>query len=397
MHALRLLHRALEKALPDLHQRRLQALMAGVGALLHGRCLWLSELGRNVAGTAKEKHKIKRMDRLLGNRHLQSERLALYRWLARRLVNGCRHPCIIIDWSDVDTAKRLFILRAAVSLGGRALPLYEEVHKRYHHPSDTRAFLAHLAQVLPDGCVPIVVTDAGFRGPWFRAIEARGWYYVGRVRNRDHARFPHQTTWFAAKLLYQHANATPRAIGPLCLTHSAPWSTHAYLYRKRPAARHGLTVYGKRKHTGPSEKYARREREPWLLVSNLPPRRHLAKRVVAIYRDRMTIEEAFRDLKAPRHGFAFRYNLGRNPQRVANLLLIAALASLALWLTGLVGITRQLQHGLQANTERRRPVLSVPFIGKRLIAQRLLITQGQLRHAFQELQRAVADRALHLA
>ncbi|XXF08310.1 transposase [Pseudomonas sp. D2-3] len=39
--------------------------------------------------------------------------------------------------------------------------------------------------MLPDQCVPILVTDAGFHRPWFQAVEAKGWYYVGRVRNRD--------------------------------------------------------------------------------------------------------------------------------------------------------------------------------------------------------------------
>ena len=87
-------------------------------------------------------------------------------------------------------------------------------------------------------------------------------------------------------------------------------------------------------------------REPWLLVSNLEPRRNLAKLVVAIYRERMAIEQSFRDLKAHRHGFALRQNLGRDASRVANLLLIAALAMLATWLTGIVGQQRGLVRGL---------------------------------------------------
>ena len=394
MHALRLLHDGLEKALPSVHQRRLRALMASVEGLLRGHQLWLSELGRHLPGAVKEKHKIKRVDRLLGNPHLHQERRKVYQWLAQRLVGQCAHPCIIVDWSDVDAAKKLFILRAAVSLRGRALPVYEEVHERYHHPSDLRAFLSHLAQVLPERCTPVLVTDAGFRGSWFKAVQERGWYYVGRVRNRDYAQLSADPTWFPAKQLYQHATSTPQALGELRVTRSAPWATRAYLYRKRRAGRHRLTVRGTRKHDGPSQKHARREREPWLLVSNLTPRRHLARRVVDIYRERMSIEEAFRDLKAPRHGFAFRHNLGRNASRVANLLLIAALASLALWLTGVVGVERRLDRGLQANTERRRRVLSVLFIGKRLIAQRLPIEPHELRRALRYIQRVVAETAL---
>lgn len=396
MHALRLLHKEVGRTLPSIHRSRLKALFASVEGLLLGRCLCLSELGRHLPGRVKEKHKIKRVDRLLGNHRLHHERRDIYRWLAQRLLGACRHPCIIVDWSDVDAGKTLFILRAGVSVGGRALPLYEEVHERYHHRADIRAFLNHLAQVLPQGCVPLVVTDAGFRGPWFKAVEARGWYYLGRVRNRDYARFPLDETWFPAKTLYQRATSTPRALGELWLTRSAPLLTRAYLYRKRSAGRHRLTVHGARRRNAASEKQAKREREPWLLISNLPLQRHLAKRVVAIYRNRMTIEEAFRDLKSTRHGFAFRHSLGRNAERVANLLLIAALALLVLWITGLVGIQRNLERSLQANTERRRRVLSVAFIGKRLLYHRLRPQPQELSRALHEIQSAVALRAVVL-
>jgi len=392
MQALRLLHKSLAQALPQMHLTRLRALMASVEGLLRGRELWLSQLGRHLPGRAKEKHKIKRVDRLLGNANLQHERRPLYQWLARQLLGGCRHPSIIIDWSDVDAAKTLFILRAAVSLGGRALPLYEEVHTRYQHPSDHRRFLDRLTEILPEGCQPVIVTDAGFRGPWFKDVESRGWFYLGRVRNRDYARYPGETDWFPVKQLYQRATTKPCRIGELWLARSTPWRTYAYVYRKPPGGRHRLTARGTRQCNGPSEKHARREREPWLLVSNLPQRRHSAKRVIALYADRMTIEEAFRDLKASRHGFAFRLNLGRDANRVANLLLIAALASLVLWLTGLVGIQRNLDRGLQANTERRRRVLSIPFVGTRLLDQRIRVLVRELHDALVTIRNIVSSR-----
>lgn len=397
MHALRMLHKGLSEGLPEIHGARLRALMAAVEGLVKGGSLWLSELGRHLPGRAKEKHKIKRIDRLLGNVHLDGERRQLYGWLARQLIGGCRHPNLIVDWSDVDAARSLFILRAAVSVGGRALPVYEEVHTRSQHPADERQFLEHLAALLPVGCQPVIVTDAGFRGPWFHAVTAHGWFYVGRVRNRNLVRFAAQTQWFAVNELYQQASSTPRALGTVSLNRSAPWATQAYLFRKRSQGRHRLTVHGLRRRNAQSEKHAKAEREPWLLVSNLPQRRNIAKQVVSIYRDRMSIEEAFRDLKAPRHGFAFRFNLGRNPTRVAILLLIAAFASFALWLVGLVGIQRRLDRGLQANTERRRHVLSVMFIGKRLTQQRLTIKNSDLRHALKSLQHDVQLRATNVA
>jgi len=54
------------------------------------------------------------------------------------------------------------------------------------------------------------------------------------------------------------------------------------------------------------------------------------------------------------------------------LLLIAALASLVLWLVGLCGRALDWSRRLQANTERRRPVLSTVFIGRQLLRRSAL-------------------------
>jgi hypothetical protein len=78
------------------------------------------------------------------------------------------------------------MLRAAVPVGGRTLTLYEEVHPRRTCDSlkVKKRFLAALKEVLPEGCRPIRVTDAGFRGPWFKAVKHLGWDGVSRIRNR---------------------------------------------------------------------------------------------------------------------------------------------------------------------------------------------------------------------
>ncbi len=231
MQVVELMHTRLRNALGEIHVTRLRSLFAAVGGLLLGQQLWLSSVGRRLATKVAEKHRIKRLDRLLGNVQLGLERLRFYRWLSSLMLSPGSQPCVLVDWSDIDTTKSLFLLRAAVSVGGRALTVYATVYGRYANRQDMEKFLETLAQVLPENCRPVIVTDAGFKSPWFRSVAARGWSYVGR------------------------------------------------------------------------------EREPWLLVSNLPPRRHTAKRVVALYRQRMTTEQAFRDLKAYRHGFALRGNL----------------------------------------------------------------------------------------
>ncbi len=395
MHAIGMLQKWMGKALPEMHSTRLMTLFLAVEGLLRGQQLYLTALGRSLRLGTSEKHAIKRMDRLLGNHRLSHEREAIYGWLCRLVLGGCRHPNIIVDFSDVDGARTRFILRAAVAVGGRSLPLYEQVLTRNNHPTDTRRFLTQLASLLPHDCIPIIVTDAGFRRPWFKAVETLGWYYVGRVRNREFVCFPDTETWVPAKSLYAQATARPRDAGELWLPRSKPWLTHAYLYRKHSKGRKRLTAHGKPRRNSASLKHAKREREPWLLVSNLPAQANRAKRVVAIYRERMSIELSFRDLKAHRHGFAFRQNLGRHPDRLANLLLIAAIATIGIWLTGLVGIKRGIARTLQANTEKRYTVLSVFFVGTRLLFRNTRCAQHELRAALQRLQLNVQHYAFN--
>ncbi|TAK60936.1 hypothetical protein [Methylobacter sp.] len=90
------LHTLLKQSLPDLHAARLNALMAAVGAGLTGASVSITALGRAVSGCAYLKHKIKRLDRLVGNRHLKSDRLALYGAMTRFLLKSLPLPLIIL-------------------------------------------------------------------------------------------------------------------------------------------------------------------------------------------------------------------------------------------------------------------------------------------------------------
>lgn len=368
MQAKIVLHRVLEGACEQMHAARREALEAVVGSALRGRCLTVTGLGRSMPGPAQEKHCIKRADRLLSNSSLQGEVAGVYGALTGWLVGPQGHPVILIDWSDLDEAKRHQVMRAALVVAGRALTLYEEVHgKQTAVKADTQQrFLQRLQRLLPAGCVPVLVTDAGFRTPWFKAVERMKWYWVARIRHRHLVKFRGQP-WRCCKKLYGQARATPQCLGRAWLTRSQPHRCTLVLYRGRARGRHRLNAHGRRARGAYSEKHARSAREPWLLGSNLPPSHFLARRVVRIYRARMQIEEAFRDLKCPRFGLALQYHRTRCPGRLAVLLLIAALALLVLWLIGTAAQQRGLTRHYQANTERRRVVLSAVFLGIRIL------------------------------
>jgi hypothetical protein len=78
-------------------------------------------------------------------------------------------------------------LRASISVTGRSIVLYEECHpkKKENNHIVHQQFLKNLKTILPDCAAPIIVTDAGFRAPWFKAVRQMGWHFVGRLRNKN--------------------------------------------------------------------------------------------------------------------------------------------------------------------------------------------------------------------
>jgi hypothetical protein len=120
----------LNSATPQMHALRREAIVAMVSTALDGATLTVTSRGRGIAGDAFEKHRIKRADRLLSNRHLLSERLGLYQTLARRVIGSTTRPLFSVDWSNLDDGKTRYLLRASVAMAGRALTVYEEVQPR---------------------------------------------------------------------------------------------------------------------------------------------------------------------------------------------------------------------------------------------------------------------------
>ena len=110
MHAIAVLHKHLQKAVPSIHGTRLQALMAAVGSVLCGAQVSITSLGRSLPSATFIKHKIKRMDRLIGNTRLYQERWRFYAALTQWQVRGLSHPIILIDWSPLSDDQQFHVL-----------------------------------------------------------------------------------------------------------------------------------------------------------------------------------------------------------------------------------------------------------------------------------------------
>ena len=104
----------LKEKLPSIHAARLRALMAAVEAGLSGASVSITALGRALSGPAYIKHKIKRLDRLAENCHLNTERMALYGAMTQWLLQSLPMPLILIYWSPLTADQHQQLLRAAL-------------------------------------------------------------------------------------------------------------------------------------------------------------------------------------------------------------------------------------------------------------------------------------------
>ena len=340
MHATTILQKILRPVTEQMDKRNTRTLFLAIESLLRGRRLTLMELARHFPGEDYVRAPLKRLDRFLGNRNVQGLHRHYYRQTAHWLIKSdC--PVIIVDWSELKSDGCWHLLRAGIVCRGRTLTLYEEVHPqaRKSNPQVEAEFLQRLKQLLPQRVCPIIVTDAGFRTPWFRAVEDLGWHWVGRLRQNTFVRLQNaqsteESPWMPRTALYAQATTTACSYDAQ-INRRSPLRCRLTLIRQRPSGRHSYNYYGGRNRSGYSEAFSRAAKEPWVLATACSLQALSAAQVVSLYRKRMQIEQSFRDLKSHRYGCAFEDTLTRKPRRLEMLLLLQMLASLMAWLAGI--------------------------------------------------------------
>lgn len=347
---------AIKSALPALAPTQLTNLALLVSARLSKRTCCLSALARAFPTPTQRRvvapkhdllHRLKRLWRFLANPRLDPltlqtamiphtlASLGRVRWLG-----------LAIDWTMWDiilpTGARIRyqVLRIAVPLHGRALPLLQLAYDRDHLPADAsqnqleeRALAAVLA-ALPAGVRPVVLADRGFaRAPFLTFLQTAQVDYVVRVNKgscltdaRDERTRlgsegtpPGSMRWLPG-VRFGLYHGRPRDL----------WVNVACCWRVA------------KRHADPRRKLPK---EPWYLATSLGD----AGRAVAWYWRRGWIEPSFKDSKS---GFGMDVAQIRCPQRLTRLL--AALTLALSWLT-LLGLPRLglLPQGWHAHVSQR--------------------------------------------
>ncbi len=387
MHANLILQDFLSKNCASMHAKRRNSLALMTDAAQRAG-LGLLKMSRSIESPATLRHRIKRCDRLLSNPHLATERPIVYRAMAHRILRRQSHVVIIADWSDLLKDVSQHLLRAAVVIKGRAFVLYEEVHptKSYCAAKVHRQFMETLRTMLPANCEPVIITDAGFRAPWFKMLNQLGFAWIGRIRNRDMVCECGTNEWRGCKELYADTKGRARDLGNFEYVRSNPVPCRLVMIKKGAKGRKCKTVFGKDTRSRKSIRQRAAQREPWLLAVDPYLSALKADAVVALYTGRMQIEQSFRDLKSTQWGMGLSTSQTRRPKRLATLLLIGALLSFALWQIGLAA--RQYGYSVQYGSRKKASTtLSILSLARQWLAETKpkILSRRQLDEAMSEL------------
>ena len=382
MHLFALLHKTFEEQLPKVHLTRLNSLMTVCATAASENKLYLTGLGRAISNSNKESSNIQKVDRLLGNGALQAERDSFYKVMQSYVIQKYSSPWIHIDWTCINSTTNIYVLRASLSMKGRSIVIFEKSYlkKMENNHATHKEFLNKLKSLLPSNVKPIIVTDAGFRAPWFSYILKLGWDFVGRLRNKNLIFLDKTAHWRLSSSYFEQATSIPTCIGQGLLTEEGKVPAQFVLFKGKNKGRHRLNKNKKISNSGKNKRYATANKEPWLLVTSLKAKEKPVL-ITNIYRQRMRIEENIRDTKCSHYGLGLKNSLTCCPQRMDILLLIAAIATLAAWIAGLFTKSNGNASHFQAHSAKFTSALSYVFLGRRVLKKGLDITKEQFQYA----------------
>ncbi|REL25917.1 IS4 family transposase [Thalassotalea euphylliae] len=361
-----LCHNYFKNTLSSFNRARMKTLMLSADALIDSNRLTLTDIGRHLEGKAFSKNKIKRIDRFLNNDHLQRELIDIYRALAKPVISQLPYLVIAVDWSGC-CGSNYHLLRASLLVDGRSMTLYNMVVEEKDKETRTthQLFLSRLSHILAGHAKVYITSDGGFLTPWYAEVLAHGWDFIGRLRGTMKCQLKQQPTqWQTLAQLRKDASCTPKNLGSARLTQHSKTGCQAslHLYQGEHRGRRG-----KSRFTKDDKMYRNLAHEPWLIATS--DAELTSREVINLYAKRMQIEQNFRDDKSEQYGFSWRFSRTMGIKRMSILCLIACVASLVLWLIGFEAERRKWHFRFQANTVRKRRVLSFLSLAKNIVKQ----------------------------
>ncbi|MCC8374098.1 IS4 family transposase [Photorhabdus sp. HUG-39] len=395
MPARKVCHNFFKDALAPFHKYRQNALIDATMALINGASLTLTSIGRFLPGQAQVKNKIKRVDRLLGNTALHNDIPAIFNNITAMITRQLPLCVIAVDWSGYPS-QEYHVLRASLLCDGRAMPLLSWVvsSEKQNNTLIQNQFLDSLAKAVSSDARVIIVTDAGFKSPWFRHIASLGWDFIGRIRNNVQFHLADSPEiWL--KLSDCPGTITPKYMGAGTLVKEKKnrINGHFYTYKKLPKGRKSKRSKGRPMYTKTDNEYRQSAKEAWLIFSSIDDLK--PREIIKLDSRRMQIEQNFRDEKSERFGFGLRASHSRSAGRMRVLSLLATLSTIVLWLIGYHVENKGLHLRYQANSIKSRRVISYLTLAENVLRHSpLILKQISLNDALNHLTRIYRNMVL---
>lgn len=364
-----LLHTHLMDECPFIHGKRLQAVMDVACSLQKKQNLSLTAIGKGLSGETSLKHKIKKVDRLEGNKYLYEEISSIYVGLSSFLFQYLQFQNdapVLIDLCYLKDHHDIQMLSAEIALKGRSIPLYRDVFESGGLTGRASSFLNKVRLCIPKNKVVIFIMDAGFGEDWLKAIEAQGWFWLTRVRQGKMLKLSSDEEWCTVKDFIPQIAEKTKSYNHAFLMKEHNRACRIITTRRSPRDKKTLSKPPRNDKAG-SDHYRRLAREPWILATNLSKETFNATQVVNYYSKRMQIEQSFRDVKSHQFGLSARYARTKSIHRWGVKMLLAAIVQMMFWIIGVIAHSQNYQRVFQANTVKDRKVFSYFYLGQLMV------------------------------
>ncbi len=321
-----------------------------VAGIIESQSVVTAKIGRALPGEALDKHKIKRVDRLIGNDRFDATAISHALLDAFKFRPG-QEIFLALDWTKIGSYQ---VMTTSVATGGRAIPfqwtVIDDNKKRMARAE--REHIQKLKMMLPQGVDFTLLFDAGYdSSSYLELLNELNLPYIVRVSSQVCVKPEGDVVANADEGGWFH-------LGKQSWKRSTVYDWGWVSFSKE----HGVRVRFVAIHDD-------RQKDPWLLVTtrNCAPRK-----IIHAYGRRFETEETYKDYKDVRNGLQLKGKRIKTPERLARLI---ALETLAYWLTSLTGLQGEemgLHRQFQANTIRDRRVIALWRVGREILRRSLI-------------------------
>jgi hypothetical protein len=334
-----------DRHLQGMRRSRRSALASICAGAMKMKGLGVLALGRAMDGPAMAKHRIKRVDRFLGNEEI--EVFELSKALFDVLRGSEKRPIVLVDWTDRHAYEQLVF---SIAKDGRSMPFHAMTIESTHLKAETdgvkiraeQEALERFHTMCPSSVRPIIIADRGFgNARWIGEVQKWGWSFVQRLSRQHYVEVEHHIGILPE--LGIRKGYRPKDWG---------WGFMGANEKEEKTRFRLVTVY------------SREADEPWYLIANLDDCD--AQEVVNLYKKRAWTEAMFRDLKNRNWGMGLDEVHLSSAERTQRHFAIVMLAYILLCAFGALAEDQDFGQSLKANTVQKR-VLSLAVIGNHFI------------------------------